>query len=177
VELNIDLDSSGPVTAEAGRQIVLTIQAYADTLLATTRRITLSNGCDISTAASVLGARESMSLVKRTRDLVDQIHQAMAILNKLQDQKQISSGELKHLQEQIKVAEERAEEAAQRAELNERQAQAVDAKIERSIGKAVTNLERSARKREWGIGTIVALAIGLVVGVGSILLAHVIFGF
>lgn len=43
--------------------------------------------------------------------------------------------------------------------------------------RRLNELEHAARRREWALATVVALAVGLVVGVTSILIAHFLFDF
>jgi predicted nucleic acid-binding Zn-ribbon protein len=178
MDFNFSPDSDGIVVSEAAaRQIGLATQSYVDSLLFETRRISRANRSDIITVHAVRAAQDAMSLVKNTRALVEELHEVNRSLGDLQKLKQISSIELADIQRKIAAAERRAEEAAQRAHLNEQEVQAVDAQIERTLEKGLTKLEKSSRRREWGLGTVVALIIGLIVGVGSILLVRVIFGF
>jgi tetrahydromethanopterin S-methyltransferase subunit F len=57
------------------------------------------------------------------------------------------------------------------------QTEAIDTLLVSALKTRVGELERNARRREWGLATIVALIIGLVVGVVSIMIAHFAFGF
>jgi predicted nucleic acid-binding Zn-ribbon protein len=136
MEFNFSPDSNGIAVSEAAaRQIGLAIQSYVDSLLFETRRISQADRSDIVTAHAVRAAQDAMSLVKNTRALVEELHEVNRSLSDLQKLKQISSIELADIQRKIAAAERRAEEAAQRAHLNEQEVQAVDAQIERTLKK------------------------------------------
>jgi len=77
------------------------------------------------------------------------------------------------LADQADAARERAQQAAQLARLNEEQAAAVNAFLDRLLEARLGTLERQARRREWMLATIVAL----IIGVAAILVSHYLVGF
>lgn len=124
----------------------------------------------------LLGFKEA-PLVERAQEVSDALMRAGALVEELQAEVLARSAIIESLFSQTRQAEERAEAAKLRAGLTEEESKAIDNYLDRALINRFAELEKSARKREWSLGTIVALVIGLVVGVGSILIVHFLFGF
>jgi F0F1-type ATP synthase assembly protein I len=112
-------------------------------------------------------AREVGFALQRARDLLDELQSEVAARAAI----------IEGLAAQTQQAEQRATDASARAGLSEKESEAVDALLVSALKTRLAELERSARRREWGLATIVALIIGLIVGVASILISHFAFGF
>lgn len=113
----------------------------------------------------------------RAQEVSDALARARALMEELQAEVQARTDLMNALAAQIQEAERRSEEAILRAGLNEEQAKAVDTQLNRALQARLSTLERKARRREWGLAMIGGLIVGLVVGVGSILIVHFVFGF
>ena len=74
---------------------------------------------------------------------------------------------------EVAAAQTQAEHAAQLARMNEEQAAAVNAFLDRLLETRLGALERQARRREWILATVVAL----IIGVSAILVSHYLVGF
>jgi len=127
-------------------------------------------------------------LLDRVNAMAALLEQSASVLTELQAEFAARTASLKLLAAQIQEQEGKAAEASALASLKDEQAQAVNryltaftenriAALETSLvrvtGGYVEDLEKSARHREWVIGTVVAV----VVGVASILTTHFVFGF
>jgi polyhydroxyalkanoate synthesis regulator phasin len=117
--------------------------------------------------------RDNVPLAERAQEVTDALTKAGELLEELQTEVKARSVIIDGLASQTKEAEQRAEDAVRRAALNEEQAKAVDAYLDRALKNRLTELERTAGRREWVIGTVVCL----IVGIASILFAHFLFGF
>lgn len=117
--------------------------------------------------------RDNAPLAERAQGVTDALTKAGELLEELQTEVKARSAIIDGLASQTKEAEQRAEDAVRRAALNEEQAKAVDAYLDRALKNRLTELDRTASRREWVIGTVVCL----IVGIASILIAHFLFGF
>jgi len=116
-------------------------------------------------------------LAVRAQEVSDALGKTRALMEELQAEVQVRMDYMNSFSAQIEEAERCSAEVRLRAGLNEEQAQAVDAQLERALQARLSTLERKARRREWGLAMIGGLIIGLVVGVASILIVHFVFGF
>jgi hypothetical protein len=112
-------------------------------------------------------------LAVRAQEVSNALSKAGELLDELQADVLARTALIDSLAAKTQDAERRADEALTRADLSESEAKAVDAFLDRALKLRLAEVERNARRREWGIGTLVAL----IVGVGSILIAHFAFGF
>lgn len=119
------------------------------------------------------GDKATARVAARTAGVTDTRADADRLLAELQAEVKARSTILEHLTARIEEAEQRAEDAGRRAALNEEQAQAVDTYLNRTLENRLTRLERSARRREWLIGTVIAL----IVGIAAILVTRFAYGF
>jgi predicted nucleic acid-binding Zn-ribbon protein len=113
----------------------------------------------------------------RAREVGEALQRARDLLDELQSEVTARAAIIESLATQTVQAEQRAAEASERAGLSEKASEAVDALLVSAMKTRLGELERTARRREWGLATIVALIIGLIVGVASILISHFAFGF
>ena len=109
----------------------------------------------------------------RAQQVRDALVSASELLDELQAEVKLRSVIIEKLGEQRVEAEQRTADALLRASMSEEEARAVDSLVDRVLQTRLKELERNARRREWTIGTAVAL----VVGVASILASHFAFGF
>jgi VIT1/CCC1 family predicted Fe2+/Mn2+ transporter len=117
------------------------------------------------------------SLAARAGEVSDALAKARALMEEMQAEVQARMDLIDSLAAETQEAERRSAEATLRAGLNEEQAKAVDFQLDRALQARLGTLERKAQRREWGLATAGGLIVGLVVGVGSILLVHYLFGF
>ncbi|MFF4960240.1 hypothetical protein ACFY2Z_24820 [Streptomyces sp. NPDC001222] len=109
----------------------------------------------------------------RAQQVSEALADAAELLDELQAEVKLRSVIIQKLAEQTADAERRSEDAVRRAALDEEEAKAVDAYLDRALRTRLEELERNARRREIVLGTVVAL----VVGVASILVSHYLLGF
>lgn len=126
--------------------------------------------------SQLLGLKQA-PLAERAQEVSDALTRASALVEELQAEVLARTAIIESLTSQTREANERAEAAKLRAGLSEEESKAVDDYLDRALVNRLAELEKSAKKREWSLGTIVALLVGLVVGVGSILIVHFLLGF
>ena len=112
-------------------------------------------------------------LAVRAQEVSDALTKASALMDELRAEVDARTALVDSLAAKTREAERRSVEALQRADLTEEQARAVDAYLDRALQVQLGKVEHKARRREWGL----AIVGGLIVGVGSILIAHFLFGF
>jgi predicted nucleic acid-binding Zn-ribbon protein len=109
----------------------------------------------------------------RAREVSDALAKARDLLGELQAEVTARSQIIEDLAGETRQAEQRAQDAAARAGLTEKEAEAVDALLISALKQRLGELKQRARRREWSLATVVALIVGVV----SILIAHLVFGF
>lgn len=117
--------------------------------------------------------RERAPLVIRAQEVADALEKTSQMLDELQAEVRARTSLIEALVSQTDEAERRSEDAIRRAQLNEEQAKAVDAYLDQALKNRISELEMRARRREWMIGTVVALTMGVV----SILFSHYVLHF
>jgi len=112
-------------------------------------------------------------LEQRAALVADTATYAVRLLDSLQKEIAARSAVVQALAGEIEEAQTQAEHAAQLARLNDEQAEAVNAFLDRLLAARLGTMERHARHREWVLATVVAL----IIGVASILVSHYLVGF
>jgi hypothetical protein len=112
-------------------------------------------------------------LEQRAALVADTATYAVRLLDSLQKEIAARSAVVQALAGEIEAAQTQAEHAAQLARLNDEQAEAVNAFLDRLLAAGLGTMERHARHREWVLATVVAL----IIGVASILVSHYLVGF
>jgi F0F1-type ATP synthase membrane subunit b/b' len=112
-------------------------------------------------------------LAVRAQEVSDALTNAQTLFADLEAEVEARTALVEALTNKAQAAERRADDALRRADLSEEQAKAVDAYLGRALKVQLGTVERKARRREWGLATLV----GLIVGLASILIAHFLFGF
>jgi hypothetical protein len=159
-----------PVT----RPVLVVATAIAHHLLDTLPTLALPGPITGQLAREVFEAlQEPDPLDVRAREVSEALARARDLLGELQAEVTARSQIIEGLAVETKQAEQRAQDAAARAGLTEREAEAVDALLSSALKQRLGELERRARLREWSLATVVALIVGL----ASILISHFIFGF
>lgn len=120
-----------------------------------------------------LRATRRSPLEQRAALVAETVTYAGRLLDSLQREIAARSAIVQALADEVEASKTEAEHAAQLAQLNDQQARAVNAYLDRLLAARLDTMERHARRREWTLATIVALA----VGVASILAAHFLVGF
>jgi hypothetical protein len=125
------------------------------------------------------GAADGGDLGTRIQAAQRNLDECAGTLAQLQAELVTRTNRLQLLADDVARHEERATQAEIRARLGEEQAHAVDALLTRALGAqaeqfegTIDQLEKHARRREWVIGTLVALVVGVV----SILVSHFAIG-
>lgn len=111
-------------------------------------------------------------LAVRAQEVTDALTRVGELLDELQAEVQARMTLIESLAGKAQDAEQRATDALRRANLSEEDAKAVDAYLNRALTVQLSEVEGKARRREWGLGTIG----GLVVGIAAILIGHFLFG-
>ena len=112
-------------------------------------------------------------LAVRAQEVSDALTKARTLFADLETEVEARTALVEALTTKAQDAERRADDALRRADLSEEQAKAVDAYLGRAVKVQLDTVERKARRREWGLATLV----GLIVGVASILIAHFLLDF
>jgi hypothetical protein len=112
-------------------------------------------------------------LEQRAALVADTASYAVRLLDSLQKEIAARSAIVQALAGEVAAAQTQAEHAAQLARMNEEQAAAVNAFLDRLLETRLGALERQARRREWILATVVAL----IIGVSAILVSHYLVGF
>lgn len=112
-------------------------------------------------------------LERRAALVADTVTYAVRLLDSLQKEIAARSALVQALAGEVEAAQTQAEHAAQLARLNEEQAAAVNAYLDRLLADRLGAMERHARRREW----VLATGVALVIGVASILASHFLIGF
>jgi hypothetical protein len=112
-------------------------------------------------------------LEQRAALVADTVTYAVRLLDSLQKEIAARSAIVQALAGEAEAAQTQAEHAAQLARLNDEQAAAVNAFLDRLLEARLGAMERHARRREWALATVVAL----IIGVAAILVSHYLIGF
>jgi hypothetical protein len=73
----------------------------------------------------------------------------------------------------VEEASRQAEDREKISHVDDETARAFNNLLDQALKRRLDDLERTARQREWLIGTVVAVAVGIV----SILVSHFVLGF
>jgi len=146
---------------------------YLEAMAYALRSVLGSPGGLISDYLKEILGRPPAPLAVRAQEVSTALSRASQLLDELQSEVQARTAVIDSLVAKTQDAERRAGEALTRADLSESEAKAVDAFLDRALKLQLAEAERKARGREWVIGTMVTL----VIGIGSILIAHFAFGF
>lgn len=112
-------------------------------------------------------------LEQRAALVADTVTYAVRLLDSLQKEIAARSALVQALAGKVEAAQTQAEHAAQLARLNEEQAAAVNAYLDRLLADRLGTMERHSRRREW----VLATGVALIMGVASILVSHFLVGF
>jgi DNA-binding ferritin-like protein len=106
------------------------------------------------------------TLPERARQAAQALQQAMRLAAELQAEMDTRTALLEQARQQT-------EDLQRLAEADPRLLRVTDERWDRAVARRFSEFERGARQREWTIGTVVAVAAGIV----AILLSHYLLGF
>jgi len=112
-------------------------------------------------------------LSDRAREVAEALDKAGRMVQELEAEVRARTEIIEALAAETKDAEQRADQAVERAAMSEKAAKAVDAFLDRALENRIGSFEQSARRREWGLATVVAFIVGII----CILVSHYGFGF
>ena len=115
----------------------------------------------------------SSSLTFRSAQASKALEEAARLVDELQKELSARAAILAEIKAEAEAANREADDARKLADLNAETVSAVNAYWDRMLEDKLGAFERSARQREWTVGTVVALVVGIV----AILLAHYLFHF
>ena len=93
-------------------------------------------------------------LAVRAQEVSDALTKAGSLMDELRAEVDARTALIDSLAAKTQDAERRSTDALRRADLNEEQAKAVDAYLDRALGVQLGLAERKARRREWGLATL-----------------------
>jgi hypothetical protein len=160
----------GPGLILKGQKLAITVLAEGSGYGKTAVRSSLVN------VAVKLQDPATPSLTEQAQMVSEALNNVRQLFEDLEAEVKARSAVVERLTGEAYQAEVRAEEALKRASLNEQEAKAVDAWLDRALQRRLSELERTARRREWLLATIISSIIGLAVGVIAIVFAHFFLG-
>ena len=113
------------------------------------------------------------TLPERARQAAQALQQAMRLAAELQAEMDTRTALLEQARQQMAETRQQTEDLQHLAEADPELLRVTDERWDRAIARRFSEFERGARQREWTIGTVVAVAVGIV----AILLSHYLFGF
>jgi hypothetical protein len=121
------------------------------------------------------GLREAWKtpLEQRAALVADTAAYAVRLLDSLQREIAARSALVEALASEVQSAHTQATHSRQVASLNEVQAAAVNAFLDRLLKARLDDVEHQARRREW----VLATGVALIIGVAAILVSHYLIGF
>jgi hypothetical protein len=113
------------------------------------------------------------SLPERAKHAAEVLREATTLVEELQAELTARTALLEDVRRQVAETTERATDMQQLAKVDDETTRILNRYFDEALKRRLESLEHSARGREWLIGTVVAVPVGILV----ILLAHFAFGF
>jgi len=101
------------------------------------------------------------------------LHEATLLVEELRAELEARMALLADVKRQVESTEERAREIKNLAQVDEETTRTLNRYFDEALARRLGELERGAKRREWLLGTVGALAFGIT----AILVAHYLFGF
>lgn len=119
-----------------------------------------------------LAALRADSLPERAEHAAEVLLEATTLVEELQDELTARTDLLKDVQRQVKEGRLEVDKLEKLSQVDAQTARAFQALMDETLKRQLEELERAARKREWAIGTVVAVPAGII----GILLSHFVLG-
>lgn len=113
------------------------------------------------------------SLPKRAKRAARALQEATKLVEELQAELTARTALLEDIKGQVANAAERATDMERLSEVDDQTTKILNKYFDEALKRRLEELEQGARKREWFIGTVIAVA----VGVTAILFSHFVLGF
>ena len=126
---------------------------------------------------SVITELRADSLSERAAHATSALQEATRLAHELTDELTARSALLEDVKRQLAEANQHAEEMRKLAQVDDETTDILNRYFDDALKTRLGELEKAARRREWGLAIVGGMIVGLIVGVGSILIAHFLFGF
>jgi hypothetical protein len=113
------------------------------------------------------------TLPQRTEHAAEMIHEATRLVEELQTELADRTALLEHVRHQAAETTQRITDMEELSQLSEQTKRTLNKYFDELLKKRLETLEYGARRRDWLLGTVGALAFGII----AILLSHYLFGF
>lgn len=120
-----------------------------------------------------LAALRADSLPERAKHAADVLQQASTLVAELQAELTARTALLEDVKRQVAETTQRASDMEKLTSVDDDTTRILNKYFDEALKHRLENLEHGARGREWLIGTVIAL----VVGIGAILFSHYVLGF
>jgi DNA-binding ferritin-like protein len=110
---------------------------------------------------------------ERARQAAEALQRAMTLFAELQAEMDTRAALLEQAKQQMAETRQQTEDLQRLAAADPELLRVADERWDRAVARRFSEFERGARQREWMIGTVVAVVVGIV----AILLSHYLFGF
>jgi predicted nuclease with TOPRIM domain len=120
-----------------------------------------------------LAELRASSLPERAKHAARALQEAVTLVEDLRSELDARTALLEDIRRQVAEATERASDMEKLSHVDEETTRLLNKYFDEALKSRLAALERGARGREWFIGTVVAL----VIGVGVILLSNYVLGF
>jgi transcriptional regulator GlxA family with amidase domain len=112
-------------------------------------------------------------LPARVERVTEALREATTLVEQLKRELDARTALLAEIKDQVAATTERATDLEKLAEVDDDTTRALNRYFDGALKHRLGELEQSARRREWLLGTIGAISFGII----AILLSHYIFGF
>lgn len=129
------------------------------------------------THRAVITELQADSLSERAMRARSALQEATSLARELTDELAARSALLEDVERQLAAESQRAEDMKRLDKVDEDTTRIINKYFDEALKRRLDDLERNARRREWGLAIAGGLIIGLIVGIASILIAHFLFGF
>jgi hypothetical protein len=120
-----------------------------------------------------LAALRADSLPERAKQATDVLREATTLVKELQDELTARTALLEDVQRQVEEGRLKVDDLEKLSQVDDQTARAVKTLVDETLKRRLDELERTARQREWIIGTVVAVSAGII----AILFSHFVLGF
>lgn len=120
-----------------------------------------------------LDALRADSLPERAKHATEVLREAATLVKELQDELTARTGLLEEIQRQVEEGRLKVDDLEKLSQVDDPTARAIRNVVDETFKRRLDELERTARQREWIIGTVVAVMVGM----SAILISHFLIGF
>lgn len=120
-----------------------------------------------------LAALRADSLPERAKHAAEVLQEATILVEELQAELTTRTTLLEDVRRRVAETSRQAEDLEKLSQVDDETARAFNNLLDQALKHRLEDLERGARQRDWFIGTVVAVAVGII----AILVAHFVLGF